>query len=180
MLINTPQLEVSFPTGTSDSYDFTASPLFSPIDATKSSFRITPHKLEITLHKSVPGTKWASLEGTDPIPSSTSTSSPEPSKILASFLQDTTSKAPAYPTSSRTGPKNWDALVSDDDIKEEADVDDFFKTLYKDADPDTRRAMMKSYQESGGTSLSTNWNDVGSRTMEISPPDGMEAKKWEY
>jgi suppressor of G2 allele of SKP1 len=37
---------------------------------------------------------------------------------------------------------------------------------------------MKSYQESGGTALSTNWGEVGSKTMEISPPEGMEAKKW--
>lgn len=36
----------------------------------------------------------------------------------------------------------------------------FFKKLYADADDDTRRAMVKSYQESGGTALSTNWKDV--------------------
>lgn len=38
--------------------------------------------------------------------------------------------------------------------------------------------MMKSYQESNGTSLSTVWSDVGSKTFETTPPDGMEAKKW--
>ena len=40
-------------------------------------------------------------------------------------------------------------------------VDSFFKKLYKGADDDTRRAMMKSMQESNGTSLSTNWSEVG-------------------
>ncbi|PYI12160.1 CS-domain-containing protein [Aspergillus sclerotiicarbonarius CBS 121057] len=39
-------------------------------------------------------------------------------------------------------------------------VDGFFKKLYANADPDTRRAMMKSYVESQGTSLSTNWDEV--------------------
>ena len=112
--------------------------------------------------------------------------------------------APSYPTSSKTGPKNWDKLADDltkkrpkEEKKEneaegaaEADADEFdyddegdpvngfFKKLYKDADPDTRRAMMKSYQESNGTALSTNWAEVGKGKVETSPPDGMEAKKW--
>lgn len=34
--------------------------------------------------------------------------------------------------------------------------------------------------ESNGTVLSTNWQDVGSKKVEGSPPDGMELKKWEY
>lgn len=33
--------------------------------------------------------------------------------------------------------------------------------------------------ESNGTVLSTNWKDVGAKTVEGSPPDGMELKKWE-
>ena len=42
-----------------------------------------------------------------------------------------------------------------------------------------KRAMMKSYQESNGTVLSTNWDEVGSKKIECTPPDGMEAHKWE-
>ena len=65
----------------------------------------------------------------------------------------------------------------DDEFEGDA-VDGFFKKLFKDADPDTKRAMMKSYQESNGTALSTNWAEVSKKTTETSPPDGMEAKKW--
>ncbi|KAK5089783.1 Cochaperone protein [Exophiala xenobiotica] len=45
-------------------------------------------------------------------------------------------------------------------------VDSFFKKLYKDADPDTQRAMMKSFSESNGTALSTNWSEVGKKRVE--------------
>jgi len=38
--------------------------------------------------------------------------------------------------------------------------------------------MMKSYSESGGTVLSTDWNQVGKKTVEPEPPEGMVAKKY--
>lgn len=53
-----------------------------------------------------------------------------------------------------------------------------FQKLYKDADDDTRKAMVKSYTESGGTVLSTNWKEISKKRTEIRPPDGMEFKKW--
>ncbi|KAI9041691.1 co-chaperone SGT1 [Aspergillus affinis] len=49
-------------------------------------------------------------------------------------------------------------------------VDSFFKKLYAGADPETRRAMIKSYTESQGTSLSTNWNEVSQGKVEARPP----------
>jgi len=132
---------------------------------------------------------------------------------------------PVYPTSSKTGPKNWDKIVnsyakpkaapkpkanldsesdSGDDVREKKsskpiklqdDTDDihigddfeedsgdpahaFFKQLYAGASDDTKRAMMKSYQESGGTALSTNWKEVSQKRVEVTPPDGMVEKKW--
>ena len=33
--------------------------------------------------------------------------------------------------------------------------------------------------ESGGTVLSTNWEEVGTKKVEMKPPDGMEFKKYE-
>jgi len=51
--------------------------------------------------------------------------------------------------------------------------------LVADADPDTRRAMVKSFQESGGTALSTNWADVKDKTMSVRAPQGLEARRYE-
>jgi hypothetical protein len=39
-------------------------------------------------------------------------------------------------------------------------LNEMFQKLYADATEDQRRAMIKSYQESNGTSLSTNWEEV--------------------
>ena len=39
--------------------------------------------------------------------------------------------------------------------------------------------MVKSFVQSGGTVLSTNWKDIGSKDVQPQPPKGMEAKKYE-
>jgi suppressor of G2 allele of SKP1 len=38
--------------------------------------------------------------------------------------------------------------------------------------------MLKSYTESGGTTLSTNWSEIGKGKTEVKPPQGSEWKKW--
>jgi suppressor of G2 allele of SKP1 len=38
--------------------------------------------------------------------------------------------------------------------------------------------MNKSFQESGGTVLSTNWSEVGTKKVEGTPPKGLEMHKW--
>lgn len=57
-------------------------------------------------------------------------------------------------------------------------VNAFFQELYQGADEDTRRAMMKSYVESGGTTLSTNWTEVGAKKIDVNPPRDSEWKRW--
>jgi len=39
----------------------------------------------------------------------------------------------------------------------------FFKEIFQNADPDKRKAMIKSFQTSGGTALSTDWGDVSKK-----------------
>ncbi|KAI1481788.1 SGS-domain-containing protein [Daldinia eschscholtzii] len=112
-------------------------------------------------------------------PTQTSDSTPTTSKADST---KTVGSAQAYPTSSKKGVVNWDRIGDDDgddESKEDADVNSFFQKLYKDADDDTRRAMMKSYIESNGTSLSTSWAEAKSKTYKTQPPDGAEAKKWD-
>ncbi|RDA88585.1 hypothetical protein CP532_5893 [Ophiocordyceps camponoti-leonardi (nom. inval.)] len=98
----------------------------------------------------------------------------------SSQSKTTQTTAPSYPTSSRSGPKDWDKIASGNgaDEDDDPDVNAFFKKLYENATPEQRRAMMKSFTESNGTSLSTDWNDVKGRTVETVPPEGMEAKKY--
>ena len=50
--------------------------------------------------------------------------------------------------------------------------------MFKNADDDTKKAMMKSYQESNGTALSTSWADVSKGPVKTEPPEGLVAKKW--
>ncbi|AOW07245.1 uncharacterized protein YALI1_F21322g [Yarrowia lipolytica] len=99
-------------------------------------FKVYPTKLEVQMRKKTSG-NWPSLE---------------------KGVSNTSSSAIAPPTT-----KDWSKIQieddSDDDLNSE-NPDDFFKALYADADDDTRRAMMKSFVESGGTSLSTDWDKV--------------------
>lgn len=102
-----------------------------------------------------------------------------PATSSATTSSKASTKAPAYPTSSKSGPKDWDNIAQDDDDEENnADVDSFFKKLYQNSTPEQQRAMMKSYTESNGTALSTDWSSVAKGKVETTPPTGMEEKKW--
>jgi suppressor of G2 allele of SKP1 len=184
--IQAQSVSVSFPLASGSTFEFSLEPLFDTINPEACTFSIKPSNIELVLIKSV-SKKWASLEGQSSKPkpstsipdavlnpvSSTSTTQPIPSKV----------ESPSYPTSSRSGPKNWDKVVAtmdEADLKEDGDeVSNFFQHLYKGADADTQRAMMKSYQESNGTVLSTNWSEVGAKKVEVAPPDGMQEKRWD-
>lgn len=115
-------------------------------------------------------------------PASTSTAGPSyPTssrngpKNWDKLASDLTAKKPKKAKKKTDGDKkDKNGSDSEDDSAEddyESDtggdaVDGFFKKLYKGADPDTQRAMMKSFTESNGTALSTNWSEVGSKRVE--------------
>ncbi|KAF7784294.1 hypothetical protein Agabi119p4_459 [Agaricus bisporus var. burnettii] len=66
----------------------------------------------------------------------------------------------------------------DPNVGGDSTLNTFFQKIYADADEDTRRAMMKSFSESGGTTLSTNWDEVQKKQVEVKPPSGSVYKKW--
>ena len=103
---------------------------------------LTLNKLEIKFEKKDKKKNWIRLESDD-----------RPRKIL---VQET-EKPPSYPSSSRYK-KDWNKIdkeleeeLSND--KEEDALNKVFKEIYKNADENTRRAMTKSFQTSGGTVL---------------------------
>jgi suppressor of G2 allele of SKP1 len=177
-------LSISFPLITGADYDLTIEPLFSAVQPEKCITRILPSKVEVILIKATPGQKWAALESSEPIAQDSSVNqeaSKKDDQVKRAVLSDPkTASAPSYPTSSKTGPKNWDQITAgdDDDVEGGDETNNFFKKLYKDASPEMQRAMMKSYTESNGTSLSTNWEEVSKGKVETVPPTGMEAREY--
>ncbi|GAA5820058.1 hypothetical protein JCM3770_002121 [Rhodotorula araucariae] len=169
-------LAVSLPTGSDVVFDL--DPLAHPIDAAASSFRVLQPKIELKLRKK-DGAKWGKLEGEDQVIGQVAPAAEKPTQH-------------AYPSSSRKQ-HNWDAIVKqsaeeDEELKKEfgkdpnaggdAALNELFQKLYADATDDQRRAMVKSYQESNGTALSTDWSDVSKKKVPTQPPDSMVAKKF--
>lgn len=147
--------------------------LFGKIIPAKCRYEVMSTKIEIRLAKAET-IQWTSLEYTK--------NTAVPQKINVSSA---VAERPSYPSSKHRG-VDWDKLEAEvkkeekeEKLDGEAALNKFFQEIYRDADEDTRRAMQKSFVESNGTVLSTNWKEVGSKKVEGSPPDGMEMKKWE-
>ncbi|EAA31789.2 hypothetical protein GE21DRAFT_7539 [Neurospora crassa] len=161
--------------------------LAGEIDPSASRWSASPRKIELVLQKATPGVKWGRwgeekigiVESDDQEPAITATSSSAASTAKPALPSTSTpAKVPAYPTSSKSGPKNWDSLPVDDDKEDGQDINGFFKTLYKGSTPEQQRAMMKSFLESNGTTLSTNWDEVKDKVVPTVPPEGVEPKPW--
>ena len=151
--------------GNSD-WNLELDPLFQEIIPLESSYNILSTQVQVMLVKKVKGIKWTALEG-----------SASPSNIMASMA----AKTLGYPSSSRKK-QDWDSLVKEADSEKpegEQALNSLFQSIYANASEDTKRAMMKSYVESNGTCLSTNWEDIGKRKVDVTPPDGMIAQKFE-
>lgn len=132
--------------------------------------KVTPSKIEIKLKKR-DGIHWNKLEG-----SPDCVVNPITVPVPTGCEQNTVN----------TKSRNWDKFVRDvtemeKNEKPEGDaaLNHLFQQIYADGSDDVKRAMVKSFYESGGTVLSTNWSEVGEKAVEVKPPSGMEYKQWE-
>mmetsp|Transcript_25107 Transcript_25107/g.24856 ORF Transcript_25107/g.24856 Transcript_25107/m.24856 type:complete len:358 (-) Transcript_25107:43-1116(-) len=143
--------------------------LANVINEGESTFTQTEKKVELKLKKKDSGITWTAL--------SKEALSAKPKEVL-----------PSYPSSSKKS-TNWgevDKTITRELHLEERDNDgdgmnDLFQQIYAGADEETKKAMIKSYQTSNGTVLSTNWDEVKEKDYEgkdyVSPPDDFVAQK---
>ncbi|CAJ1024585.1 putative SGS domain containing protein [Leishmania utingensis] len=153
-------------------YSCSYDPLFAELTDDPPSISARPMKVEVSLTKAQPY-QWPTLERkADAEGAVVAPISDAPSGALPATAKDL-----RYPNSKG---KDWSALkleVEEDAKPEgEAALNKLFQQIYGDGSDEQRRAMIKSFTESGGTVLSTNWEDVKKKKVEAQPPKGMEAK----
>jgi len=157
--------------------------LFDAVNVSKCKVKYMDEKVLIKLNKQDKH-EWHNLFGRG------ATKKEEPKEKAT----DATVKAQEVPTvdpskqRAYASHKDWDAIERDLKKEEETEkpegedaVNKLFQSIYKDASEDTRRAMIKSFQTSGGTCLSTNWDEVAQTDYEKKKeaPKGVEWKNWE-
>jgi len=130
------------------------------------SHTISPTKVEVRLVKKSPS-HWPTLEKKEGVEAQGWAS-----------INNSMDTVPEYPTSSKNK-KNWDKLAKEADKDDgEKSLNQVFEGIFKGADDEQRLAMQKSFFESGGTVLSTNWSEVGKGKVQGSAPKGMEMRNW--
>uniref|UniRef100_A0A3B4WYS1 SGT1 homolog, MIS12 kinetochore complex assembly cochaperone n=1 Tax=Seriola lalandi dorsalis TaxID=1841481 RepID=A0A3B4WYS1_SERLL len=158
------ELEAMIQLASGENYNFHLH-LLHPIIPQQSNFKILTTKVEIKMMKT-DAIRWEKLEGEGQ------------ESNIKHFNPN------QYPSSSHYTCK-WDKMVVDlgeeeknEKLEGDAALNKLFQQIYSDGSDEVKRAMNKSFMESGGTVLSTNWRDVGKRTVEMNPPEDVEFKKY--
>jgi suppressor of G2 allele of SKP1 len=176
--------------------DFTvvAGNLYSEIDVEKSKINIKDEKVLVKLRKANDGYEWHELLGkADGSSIKKTTKKKEPADNVNATDTVTPEKIPTIPKKSDiprpyASHRDWDAIekiIEEEEKKDKPQGDEamnkLFQQIYANASEDTKRAMVKSFQTSGGTVLSTNWDEVKEKDYEKErpAPDGVEWKTWD-
>jgi SGS domain/CS domain len=179
----------------STEYTVVAGPLFDTVDPEQCKVNIRDEKVLIKLRKVI-AKEWRTLLSPDKKKAVTAKSAKHTGEGTTA-ADSPTESTPASPAAVKAPPKiprpyvsdrNWDSIEKEIEKEEENEkpvgdeaMNKLFQQLYKNADEDTKRAMIKSYQTSGGTVLSTNWDEVKKKDYEKErvAPKGQEWKTWE-
>ncbi|QLG74044.1 hypothetical protein HG535_0F05560 [Zygotorulaspora mrakii] len=167
-------LEVAYQVASTGSEFQYSIELSHEVDPEVVKINVFTKKIELTLKK-IEKLQWKILESS---PQATEEDLASSKDVISQNRAVQNEGALDYPSSS-TKHIDWSKIDFDEEDDENSgSADAFFQKIYADADPDTRRAMMKSFVESNGTALNTNWNDVSKSFVEPSPPEGMNLKHW--
>uniref|UniRef100_A0A915DPM3 Uncharacterized protein n=1 Tax=Ditylenchus dipsaci TaxID=166011 RepID=A0A915DPM3_9BILA len=141
--------------------------LYGQVQPNKATIQVTPFKIEVRLAK-ISNERWATLSIEDTSSSTTA---------VAQADSQTTNEEDVELPKKKEQP-NWDKMGKDAEEEEFENSDPstkLFKKIYAGSDDETRRAMLKSMQESNGTVLNTNWAEVGKK--KITPYKSKDSKE---
>ena len=147
--------------------------LYDKVDINRCKLLIKDEKVLIKLRKTEPH-DWHELFGKN------TDDDDVPSDQALDEIPKTGEKVRPY-TSSR----DWNAIernIKKDEENEKPEGDEamnkLFQKIYSNANEETRRAMIKSFQTSGGTVLSTNWDEVKEKDYEGKDRVAAKGQEW--